>query len=203
MCAEEKHDGIWVLRTNTALPMIEVALRCKELWQVEQVFRTAKSLRDTRPIFHKCDQTIRGHVFCSFLALLMQKELFLRMAEAGIDNGGSARPRQGRNPALRRRPAADHHTPHRRRDRKREGNPRIDLTTDIGSGIANPAKRSATRPKSARNSLIINKTRSQTVEDEANMNRHGSATDHEGSCQKEDWFVDPEDRQLPRHQISF
>ncbi len=84
MCAEEKHDGIWVLRTNTALPMIEVALRCKELWQVEQASRTAKSLRDTRPIFHKCDQTIRGHVFCSFLALLMQKELFLRMAEAGI-----------------------------------------------------------------------------------------------------------------------
>ena len=82
--AEEKYDGIWVLRTNTALPMIEVALRYKELWQVEQAFRTAKSLLDTRPLFHKCDETIRGHVFCSFLALLMQKELFLSMAEAGI-----------------------------------------------------------------------------------------------------------------------
>ena len=52
---------------------------------VEQAFRTAKSLLDTRPIFHKCDETIRGHVFCSFLALLMQKELFLRMAKAGIE----------------------------------------------------------------------------------------------------------------------
>jgi len=83
--AEEKYDGIWVLRTNTALPMREVALRYKELWQVEQAFRTAKSLLDTRPIFHKCDETIRGHVFCSFLALLMQKELFLRMAKAGIE----------------------------------------------------------------------------------------------------------------------
>ena len=82
---EEKYDGIWVLRTNTALPMREVALRYKELWLVEQAFRTAKSLLDTRPIFHKCDETIRGHVFCSFLALLMQKELFLRMANAGIE----------------------------------------------------------------------------------------------------------------------
>ena len=82
---EEKYDGIWVLRTNTALPMREVALRYKELWLVEQAFRTAKSLLDTRPIFHKCDETIRGHVFCSFLALLMQKELFLRMAKAGIE----------------------------------------------------------------------------------------------------------------------
>ena len=83
--AEEKFDGIWVLRTNTTLPMREVALRYKELWQVEQAFRTAKSLLDTRPIFHKSDETIRGHVFCSFLALLLQKELFRRMAAAGIE----------------------------------------------------------------------------------------------------------------------
>jgi len=34
-----------------------------------------KSLLDTRPIYHKCDETIRGHVFCSFLALLLRKEL--------------------------------------------------------------------------------------------------------------------------------
>ena len=35
---------------------------------------------DTRPIFHKCDETIRGHVFCSFLALLLRKELEDRLA---------------------------------------------------------------------------------------------------------------------------
>jgi transposase len=32
---------------------------------VEQTFRTAKHLFSTRPIFHKLDETIRGHVFCS------------------------------------------------------------------------------------------------------------------------------------------
>ena len=64
--------------------MREVALRYKALWQVEHAFRTAKSLLDTRPIFHKCDETTRGHVFCSFLALVLHKELFRRMAEAGI-----------------------------------------------------------------------------------------------------------------------
>ena len=26
---------------------------------------------ETRPIYHKCDDTIRGHVFCSFLALVL------------------------------------------------------------------------------------------------------------------------------------
>ena len=31
----------------------------------KQTFRTAKHLLATRPIFHKLDETIRGHVFCS------------------------------------------------------------------------------------------------------------------------------------------
>jgi hypothetical protein len=36
----------------------------------------------TRPIFHSSDAAIRGHVFCSFLALAMQKHLddLLRLA---------------------------------------------------------------------------------------------------------------------------
>jgi len=42
---------------------------------VERIFRDTKTLLETRPIFHKCDETIRGHVFCSFLALLLRKEL--------------------------------------------------------------------------------------------------------------------------------
>jgi transposase len=42
---------------------------------VEQTFRTAKHLLATRPIFHKLDETIRGHVFCSFLALVLKKAL--------------------------------------------------------------------------------------------------------------------------------
>jgi transposase len=47
----------------------------KQLWTVEQTFRTAKHLFSTRPIFHKLDETIRGHVFCSFLALVLKSEL--------------------------------------------------------------------------------------------------------------------------------
>jgi len=31
---------------------------------VEDVFRSMKSLLDTRPVFHQRDETIRGHVFC-------------------------------------------------------------------------------------------------------------------------------------------
>jgi transposase len=77
---EARYDGKWVLTTNTDLPAREVALKYKQLWMVEEVFRSMKSLLDTRPIFHKCDETIRGHVFCSFLALLLRKELEDRLA---------------------------------------------------------------------------------------------------------------------------
>jgi transposase len=80
---EARFDGKWVLRTNMNLSSEKVALKYKELWQVEQVFRDMKSVLDTRPIFHKRDETIRGHVFCSFLALVLRKELDRRLESAG------------------------------------------------------------------------------------------------------------------------
>jgi transposase len=72
---ECRYDGKWVLRTNTPMKAEQVALRYKELWQVEQAFRDVKSVLETRPVYHRCDDTIRGHVFCSFLALVLKKEL--------------------------------------------------------------------------------------------------------------------------------
>src|SRR3984957_6691380 len=83
--AEEdaKFDGVFVLRTNADLSPLEAMLCYKNLWMVERAFRTSKSLFATRPIFHKLDETIRGHVSCSFLALVMKKELEDRIANLG------------------------------------------------------------------------------------------------------------------------
>jgi hypothetical protein len=80
---EQRFDGIFVLRTNTDLNPLEAMLCYKQLWTVEQTFRTAKHLFSTRPIFHKLDETIRGHVFCSFLALMLKTELEQRIAALG------------------------------------------------------------------------------------------------------------------------
>jgi hypothetical protein len=80
---EARYDGTWVLRTSTDLPTADVALQFKRLWQVEQWFRSCKSLLETRPIYHQRDATIRGHVFCSFLALLLRYELQARLAARG------------------------------------------------------------------------------------------------------------------------
>jgi transposase len=83
VAAAAKFDGIYVIRTNARISPLVVALRYRERWIVEDIFRTAKSIIGTRPIFHQRDDTIRGHVFCSFLALLLRKELNDRLAAAG------------------------------------------------------------------------------------------------------------------------
>lgn len=81
---EARYDGKWVLRTNTELPAAEVALQYKRLLLVEEFFRAAKSLLETRPIFHKFASTIRGHIFVSFLALLLLHELKERLKRKGL-----------------------------------------------------------------------------------------------------------------------
>lgn len=81
---ESRFDGKWVLQTTTDIPADQVALKYKELWQVERVFRDVKTLLETRPVFHQCDSTIRGHVFCSFLALILKKELDQRLNGNGF-----------------------------------------------------------------------------------------------------------------------
>jgi DDE family transposase len=83
VAAAARFDGLYVIRTNARISPLAVALRYRERWIVEDIFRTAKSIIGTRPIFHQRDDTIRGHVFCSFLALLLRKELIDRLDAAG------------------------------------------------------------------------------------------------------------------------
>jgi hypothetical protein len=81
---EARFDGIFVLRTNARISPLQAVLRYRDLLQVEDLFRTAKALLRTRPIYHAADAAIRGHVFCSFLALVLTKELDDRCQAAGF-----------------------------------------------------------------------------------------------------------------------
>jgi transposase len=84
LAEEAQFDGIFVLRTNAKLTSLQAVLRYRDLLQVEDLFRRAKAVLATRPIFHSADAAIRGHVFCSFLALVLQKELDDRCRQAGL-----------------------------------------------------------------------------------------------------------------------
>ncbi len=81
---EARYDGLFVLRTNARITPLRAVLRYRDLIQVEQLFRTAKALMRTRPIYHSSDAAIRGHVFCSFLALILRKELDERCGMLGF-----------------------------------------------------------------------------------------------------------------------
>lgn len=72
--AEDAHfDGFYVLRTNSKLPGLPIALTYRQLWKIEAVFRTEKSTLETRSIYHQSDAAIACHLFCSFLALLRKR----------------------------------------------------------------------------------------------------------------------------------
>ena len=81
---DARYDGLYVLRTNLRLHPLNVMLRYRDLLVVEQLFRSEKALLATRPIYHQTDAAIRGHVFCSFLALVLRKELEERLTAARL-----------------------------------------------------------------------------------------------------------------------
>ena len=81
---DARFDGLYVLRTNTKITPPQVMLRYRDLLRVEQLLRQAKAVLATRPIYHSSDIAIRGHVFCSFLALLLAKELEDRLHRYGV-----------------------------------------------------------------------------------------------------------------------
>jgi hypothetical protein len=81
--ADAQFDGIFVLRTSLSMSALAVVLRYRNLLTVEQSFLAAKALLATRPIFHRTDAAIRGHIFCTFLALVLRKELLDRLAGGG------------------------------------------------------------------------------------------------------------------------
>jgi hypothetical protein len=80
----ERRGRLYVLRTNIRLHPLNVMLRYRELLVVEQLFRSEKALLATRPIYHQTEAAIWGHVFCSFLAVVLRKELEERLADARL-----------------------------------------------------------------------------------------------------------------------
>jgi hypothetical protein len=75
------------LCTNTDLNALDALLCYEQLWTMEQTFRAGKHLFSARSTLHERDATIRGQVFCSFLALVPKKALEDRIAILG--RGGS------------------------------------------------------------------------------------------------------------------
>jgi len=73
-------DLVYVLETTeTKLSAKEVQRGYKNLSVVESDFRTMKSYLKVRPVHHRKEATVRGHVFVCFLGLYLRKELELQL----------------------------------------------------------------------------------------------------------------------------
>lgn len=81
---DEMFDGILAISTNAdELSDIEVLDQYRHLFQIEQSFRTMKSMLEVRPMFHWTDKRIRGHIAMCFLSLAMLRNIQLRLRKAG------------------------------------------------------------------------------------------------------------------------
>jgi transposase len=83
---EKRLEGKYVLATSEKeLDAQEAVARYKQLTEVERGFRYLKDLLGLRPIYHRLQQRVRGHIFVAALALLLQTLLERRLKEAQVD----------------------------------------------------------------------------------------------------------------------
>ncbi len=59
----------------------EAIVAYKGLWQVEECFRTLKTPLELRPIYHRTEPRVWGHVKVCFLAFLLRQHLRLKLKE--------------------------------------------------------------------------------------------------------------------------
>jgi transposase len=83
---EKGIEGKYVIATGESeLSVLEVVAIYKDLSDVEQGFRQLKDVLAMRPIYHQIEQRVKAHIFVAALALLVQRLLYRRLEEAGID----------------------------------------------------------------------------------------------------------------------
>jgi transposase len=71
---EKKYDGVFVLLTSQAeLAIDKVVTSYKNLREVETLFDDFKNFVDVRPVRHRLEIRVRGHVFICILALLLKR----------------------------------------------------------------------------------------------------------------------------------
>src|SRR5690554_4624093 len=74
---EEHLDGKYLISTSDdKLPIEDIVLGYKQLFEIERIFRDMKHLIDIRPVYHRLPERIESHVLLCWLAMLL-----IRVAE--------------------------------------------------------------------------------------------------------------------------
>jgi transposase len=68
----QRYDGFISISTNTTINPTSVLDQYKQLYKIEQSFRSFKSHLEIRPMFHWTDKRIEGHICMCYIAFTMQ-----------------------------------------------------------------------------------------------------------------------------------
>jgi transposase len=83
---EQRLEGRYVIATGERdLGLLDAVAWYKQLMEVERSFRQLKDVLALRPIYHRVEPRVKGHIFVAALALLVQRLLERRLDDAGVE----------------------------------------------------------------------------------------------------------------------
>ena len=81
----ERFDGFMTIATNNrVLSTADVLGAYKQLYKIEQSFRTFKTFLETRPMFHWTEHRILGHLALCYISFTLLNHLQLQLQKQGI-----------------------------------------------------------------------------------------------------------------------
>jgi transposase len=88
---EKAYEGKYLIQTEEqSLTLVEAVAAYKELSEVERAFRCLKDVIEMRPIYHRDDGRVQGHIFVAVLAFLLKRALDKKLKAAGSHLSGEA-----------------------------------------------------------------------------------------------------------------
>jgi transposase len=88
---EKAYEGKYLIQTEEAgLTPVEAVEAYKELSEVERAFRYLKDVIEMRPIYHRDDDRVQGHIFVAALSFLLERALEKKLKAAGSKLSGEA-----------------------------------------------------------------------------------------------------------------
>jgi transposase len=88
---EKAYEGKYLIQTEEqGLTPVEAVEAYKELSEVERAFRCLKDVIEMRPIYHRDDDRVQGHIFVAALAFLLERALEKKLKAAGSKLSGEA-----------------------------------------------------------------------------------------------------------------
>jgi transposase len=83
---EQRLEGRYVIATGERdIGLLDAVAWYKQLMDVERSFRQLKDVLALRPIYHRVEPRVKGHIFVAALALLVQRLLERRLDDAGVE----------------------------------------------------------------------------------------------------------------------